>query len=408
MRLLQFSLHWQILIAILLAIPFGFFLYPAVPYVAWMGVVFLKLLKLITVPLILTSIIGGISSIEHAADLGRIGLKTMIFYLATSLLAILTGLLLVDFFRPGDLASSGFTPVDNPAIAEKSISQILIDIIPENIWKALSEGNMLAVILISIMFGVVIQQLPADNKIFLNRFFTAFGDLIMTLTNKIILLAPFGIFGIVAHFVGSQANNPEGLIAMSGALGKYFAIVVAGILFHSLFNLSIILKFAARVKVFRHLSNMSSVLLTAFTTSSSNATLPLTIRDVTEKSGVSPRIAGFTLPLGATVNMNGTALYECVAVIFIAQAYGIELSFFQQAIVVLTSLLAAIGSAGIPMAGLVMMSIILNAVGLPLEGIGLILAVDRPLDMLRTSLNVYGDTCGAVFVARSEGERLSI
>jgi Na+/H+-dicarboxylate symporter len=206
--------------------------------------------------------------------------------------------------------------------------------------------------------------------------------------------------------VANQISQVPDLWALAQRLGLYMLTVIVGLLIHMLITLSIAIKVLGKVNPIQHLRNMSVPILTAFSTSSSNATLPLTLEAVEHKSGVSNKIASFTLPLGATVNMNGTALYECVAVMFIAQAYGIDLTFSQQMIVVFTALLAAIGSAGIPMAGLVMMAIVMNAVGLPLEGIGLILAVDRILDMFRTVVNVYGDTCGAVVVAKSEGEIL--
>jgi Na+/H+-dicarboxylate symporter len=224
----------------------------------------------------------------------------------------------------------------------------------------------------------------------------------MEITMFIIKFAPIGIFGIVAN----QISQVPDLWALAQRLGLYMLTVIVGLLIHMLITLSIAIKVLGKVNPIQHLRNMSVPILTAFSTSSSNATLPLTLEAVEHKSGVSNKIASFTLPLGATVNMNGTALYECVAVMFIAQAYGIDLTFSQQMIVVFTALLAAIGSAGIPMAGLVMMAIVMNAVGLPLEGIGLILAVDRILDMFRTVVNVYGDTCGAVVVAKSEGEIL--
>jgi Na+/H+-dicarboxylate symporter len=226
----------------------------------------------------------------------------------------------------------------------------------------------------------------------------------MKMTMFIVQFTPLGVFGIVAKVTADVAGDTTALLNIGGHLGTYMVVVILGLTFHSLVSLSLILRIAVKLNPLTHLKNMSSVILTAFSTSSSNATLPLTMSEIENKSGVSASIAGFTLPLGATINMNGTALYECVAVMFISQAYGIELSIAQQAIVVLTALLAAVGSAGIPMAGLVMMAVVLSAVGLPLEGIGLILAVDRILDMFRTVVNVYGDTCAAVFVAHSEGE----
>jgi Na+/H+-dicarboxylate symporter len=290
----------------------------------------------------------------------------------------------------------------------KTLGQTLLDIFPTNIFQAFSEGNMLGIILFSILLGFYITRTGHKNRELLISFFDAFAEVIMKITMFIIRFTPFGIFGIVARVVAEQAAMPGALANVSGSLGLYMLIVFSGILIHGLITLPIIMRLSAKVNPYKHLKNMSTVLLTAFSTSSSNATLPLTMSEVQQRDGVSEKISSFTLPLGATVNMNGTALYECVAVMFIAQAYGVELTFMQQAIVVLTALLAAIGSAGIPMAGIVMMSIILSAVGLPMEGIGLILVVDRPLDMARTALNVYGDTCAAAVIAKSEGETLKI
>jgi Na+/H+-dicarboxylate symporter len=238
--------------------------------------------------------------------------------------------------------------------------------------------------------------------------FTAALAVIMKITLFIIRFAPLGIFSITAKVIAQQVEMGNNIGEVVGRLGLYVITVLAGLLFHGLITLPVSLKLFGKANPVKHFRNMATPLLTAFSTSSSNATLPLTMEAVENKDGVSNKIASFTLPLGATVNMNGTALYECVAVLFIAQAYGIDLSFGKQLIVIFTALLAAIGSAGIPMAGLVMMVVVLRAVGLPLEGIGLILAVDRILDMFRTTINVFGDTCAAVIVAKSEGEQLNV
>jgi Na+/H+-dicarboxylate symporter len=219
------------------------------------------------------------------------------------------------------------------------------------------------------------------------------------------MFTPLGIFAIVSKEV---AKNAGSLANIAGSLGIYMITVLVALLIHGAVILPLLVKFVGKANPLKHFRNMAAPLLTAFSTSSSNAALPLSMLAVEEKDGVSGKITSFTLPLGATINMNGTALYECVAVIFIAQAYGIDLTAGQQAIIVLTALLAAIGSAGIPMAGLVMMTIVLTAVNLPLEGIGLILAVDRVLDMSRTTVNVWGDTCAAVIIAKSEGETLNV
>lgn len=409
MKVFKLALHWQILIALMAGVIFGLTLSEYAAYVTWMGELFLRALKMIIVPLILSSIITGVAGIGNAENLGRLGFKTMGFYLLTSLMAILTGVILVNIFKPGlgaDLGLQSSTTELN-AITQP-LSRTLIEIVPDNLLKSFADGNMLSVIFFAVLMGFFITKTNRKTQQYLRGFFESIFEVIMKITLFIIRFTPLGIFGIVSGVISAQANNPESLGNISGSLGMYMLLVAGGIVFHGLITLSIVLKTVGRVNPLKHLKNMSTVLLTAFSTSSSNATLPLTMSDVENKNGVSNKIASFTLPLGATINMNGTALYECIAVLFIAQAYGVDLSLSQQMIVIFTAMLAAIGSAGIPMAGIVMMTIIMTAVGLPLEGIGLILAVDRPLDMMRTALNVYGDTCAATVIAKSEGEILQI
>jgi len=239
-------------------------------------------------------------------------------------------------------------------------------------------------------------------------FFNSIFEVMMKLTSFIIKFAPIGILGIVTGIVADQASDKAKLISMLEHLGVYMLTVLSGLAIHMFITLPLLLKILGRVRPFLHFKALSLPLITAFSTSSSSATLPLTIEAVENNVGVSNKISSLVLPLGATINMDGTALYECVAAMFIAQAYGIELSFIQQMIVVVTALLASIGAAGIPMAGLVMMSIVLTSVGLPLEGVGLILAIDRPLDMCRTTVNVFSDTCGAAIIAKTEGEILKV
>ena len=290
----------------------------------------------------------------------------------------------------------------------ESFGSTLVRIIPSNIFEAMARGEMLAIIFFAILFGFFVTRVNEKPRNLINDFLNALLDVIMRITMFIIRFTPIGIFSITAKVIAQQVRMGNEISEVISRLGLYFLTVLAGLLIHGFFTLPLALRLLGRVNPFRHMRNMTTPLLTAFSTSSSNATLPLTMEAVESADGVSNKIAGFTLPLGATINMNGTALYECVAVVFIAQAYGIELTFIQQVIVILTALLAAIGSAGIPMAGMVMMAVVLKAVGLPLEGIGLILAVDRILDMFRTAINVYGDTCCAVIIARSEGEELII
>lgn len=399
------ALYWQILIAFILAIVFGLFFKNAVPYVEWMGTVFIKALKMIIIPLILSSIISGITQIGDAKNLGRLGLKTMTYYLTTSIFALLTGLVLVNLFKPGVGADLGLQrSVDEVALAQQSFGSTLMNIIPENIIEAMVQNQMLSIIFFALLFGFFITRTSEKTKTILSDFFSAFFEVMMKITMFIIQFTPLGIFGIVAKVVAEQDN----LLDLFSTMGQYMLVVILALAVHSMIILPTLIKLIGKSNPWLHFKAMREALITAFSTSSSSATLPLTLDAVENRSGVSNKVTSFTLPLGATINMDGTALYELVAAIFIAQAYGIELSFGQQIIVVLTGLLASIGAAGIPMAGLVMISVVLTAVGLPLEGIGLILSVDRILDMFRTTVNVWSDSCGAVIIAKSEGETLKI
>jgi Na+/H+-dicarboxylate symporter len=263
---------------------------------------------------------------------------------------------------------------------------------------------MLSIIFFALLVGIFITRLKGEQRNLLTGIFSAFFELMMKITLFIIRLAPFGIFGLVAVIAAEQTASRE-LVA---GLGKYMLTVVFGLFFHLLVTLPLILMIVGRVNPLKHYRAMALPLITAFSTASSNATLPVTIETVEARAGVSNRISGFVLPLGATVNMDGTALYELVVAGFIAQIYGIDFSFGQQFIVVATALLASIGAAAIPMGSLVTMSIIFTAIGLPLEAVALILPLDRPLDMLRTTTNVFSDTCGTVIIASSEGETLAV
>ena len=406
MKILKIKLHWQILIALVLAVLFGYLAPDATKYTSWMGDIFLRALKMVIIPLILSSIISGVTSMGEGSNLGRLGLKTLLYYLSTSTLAILTGLFIVNLVKPGIGVELGFSQsVEGLAEKAGSVKEILYRLIPDNIVDAMAQGTILSVIFFAIIFGYFITKVEDPYKNSLKTFFDAIFEVMMKVTLFIIKFTPLGIFGIVASEV---ARNASQLGSIAGSLAVYSLCVITGLLLHTFVILPLIVRFVGKAKPFTHFKNMATPLLTAFSTSSSSATLPLTMEALEHKSGVSNKITSFTLPLGATINMDGTALYECMAAMFIAQAYGVDLSITQQAFVVVTALLASIGAAGIPMAGLVMITVVLTAVGLPLEGIGLILAVDRPLDMLRTSVNVWSDSCGAVTVARSEKEETAV
>ncbi len=362
---------------------------------------FLRLLRMAIMPLILTSIISGVVSVGSAAGLGRLSLKTFGYYILSSLLAILTGQVLVNLFRPGDGANIplGDAPA-HIAAAQQSPADLLLRIIPENPFASLAQGDVLPVIFFSLLFGYFITRLQHEQREQLGGFFHAAFEAMLKMTLFVVWAAPLGVFGIVARIIASTG------FAAFRPLGFYFGVVLLGLAIHGLVNLPLLLILIGRVNPFKHYRGMPSALMMAFSTCSTMVTLPLTFEAVTGNSKVSEKVANFVLPIGATVNMDGTALYECVATIFIAQVYGYHLSLSAQAIIVATALLASIGAASVPMSGLVMMSIILKAVGLPLEGVVIILAVDRILDMFRTTINVLSDSCGAVIVARLEGETL--
>lgn len=397
---MKLKLHWQILIALFLGIIVGSFFGERILWISFLGDIFLRLLKMIIIPLIIASIISGVTSVGSAKKLGKLGAKTFIYYISTSLLAIITGLILVNIVQPGvgaDLgleeAPTGLSTIDSPV-------DILYRLIPVNPVASMADGEILPIIFFCIFFGFFVTRLPESSRIRVTQLFETFFEIMMKMTGVIIRLAPIGVFGLMVKIVAKT-----GFSAFVPLL-SYMSVVAGGLLIHALITLPLVLAFVAKVNPLEFFRNMSDALTTAFSTSSSSATLPLTITSVEKKAGVSNKITSFVLPLGSTINMDGTALYECVAAIFIAQAYGIDLSFTQQIIVVMTALLASIGAAGIPMAGLVMMSIILNAVGLPLEGVGLIIAVDRVLDMMRTTVNVWSDSVGTITIARSEGEEV--
>ena len=399
------ALHWQILIALVLAVLYGIFLPEQIGWISWMGTIFLRGLQMIIIPLVISSIISGVTNIGNAENLGRLGLKTIVYYISTSTLAILTGLMLVNLVRPGVGADLNLNKEPELGLVEHSFKDTLIHIIPDNIFSSMTQNSeLLSVIFFALIFGFFITQVPEKPKQLLSDFFNAVFEVMMKVTLFIIRFTPLGIFGLVAEKIAQQ----DDLGALMQSLGTYMLVVMAALAIHAVITLPLIARFIGKINPLMHFHAMKTALLTAFSTSSSNATLPLTIQSVEENAGVSNKISSFTLPLGATINMDGTALYECVAVMFIAQAYGFDLTFGQQVIVVITSILASIGAAGVPMAGLVMITIILSAVGLPLEGVGLILAVDRILDMFRTSVNVWSDSCGAAIIARSEGELLKV
>ena len=378
-----------------------------VPYITWIGNLFMNALSMLIVPVIFFSISTSVERIcsGPAGSLGRIGGKTIGMYVLTMLLAVATGLCLVWLIRPGSSVPGIAVPEGMPAqVGDYSITEIVSGFIPSNIFYAFAHNSTIPVIVVSILLGYFVTKVSGEGKTAIVNLLNGGYEVTMKMMGLVIRFAPIGVFAIVAK----QFADAGDVAALLKNMLMYVLTVAAGLVIQTFITLPLLLRFMGRVHPFRHFRNMGVPLLTAFSTASSGAALPLTLQAVKEKDGVSEKVADFVVSLGATINMNGAALLECVAVIFIAQVYGIDLTVFQTILIAFMSLLCAIGAAGVPMSAMVMMAIILNAAGLPAEGIGLVIGVDRILDMLRTAVNVYGDTCVAVIVSKSEGERLPI
>jgi len=404
------KLHWQILFALLAGAVFGIFLPDQVGLIKWIGDLFLRGLNMVVIPLVISSIVVGIVNVGTGSNLSRLGLKSILFFLSTTLVAIVTGLLFVNVFKPGNNVNLVKSAVTGIAVAPKSsFVDMLVNIVPSNIFSDLATGSdrLLGIIFFSILFSIYLSKQEPQFRDNLANLFESVFQIIMKITGLVIKFSPFGVFALIAVQFSHYTGDSQQLVNVIGSLGAYLLTIIGALLFHSFITLSLVLFFFVRVNPFKHILNMMSPLLMSFSSSSSSATLPLTLREIEEKSGVSNRVTSFVIPLGTAINRNGTALFECGAAIFVAQAYGIELSIAQQFLLVATTLLASIGAAGIPMAAFVMMSVILDSAGIPKEGLGLLLVVDRILDMFRTAANVYGNTCAALFVARLEKEKLS-
>lgn len=371
-----------------------------------LGDIFMRLLKMVIVPLIFTSITVGVAQLGDSKSLGRMGGKTFAYYLVTSMAAIIIGLTLTNIIRPGDgvqitQESQGFDPSNLKT--PDSMADILIRMVPTNPIKAAAEGDMLAIIFFAIVFGYAITRVKGRSHERLLKLFDDLFQAMMKLTSGVIKLAPIGVFGLITKAVATAGFD------LFKAVGMYMITIAAGLTIHLFIVLPILFFVMSGINPIKHFRAMASAMAMAFSTSSSGATLPVTMDCVQNKVGASTKVTSFVLPLGATINMDGTALYECAGVLFISQALGFDLSLTQQFIIVITAFLASVGAAGIPSAGLVMIFIVLDAVGLgghPEVGflVGTMLAVDRPLDMYRTMVNIFSDSVGAAIIAKSEGE----
>jgi len=363
--------------------------------IAWLGTLFLTLLKMLIVPLVAASIITGITGLGNIRRLGRLGGLSVLYYASTTLIAVAIGLLMANLWQPGvgvPLADGASGKL--PEHRDIGVADLVLSLVHPNIIEAAAQMKLLPVIVFCMLFAAALSTLEEKGKPVV-RFFESLNEAMMRMVEWVMYLAPLGVFALIAAKLGATGGGDAFMAQLLG-LGRYVLTVISGLLLHAAV-LCLLLALLARQAVLAYLRQLGTALVTAFSTASSSATLPLTMEGV-RQAGVSDKARRFVLPLGATVNMDGTALYEAVAVLFIAQAYGIELGFGQQLLVLLTATLAAIGAAGIPEAGLVTMVIVLHAVGLPLDGIGLILAIDWFLDRCRTTINVFGDSVGAAVV----------
>jgi proton glutamate symport protein len=393
------QLHWQVIIALVFGVLWGWRFPESAMAFGFVGDLFLRLLKMIIIPLIFTSLVSGIAGLGDAKKVGTMGLKTVIYYTLSTASAIVVGLTVVNVVRPGvglELGSTTELP-EGFSTSGQTLSEFLIRLVPDNVLAAMAQGEVLPVITFAILFGIFLTRTDSDAGRTVHRVVDGVLDIVQRLTLAIVKLAPVGIFALLAREV---AKTGPGII---WDLRYYFVSVGSALLIHACVTLPLILVLVARRNPIRYFGAGLPAIVTAFSTASSSATLPLTMECAEHRGKVPRSVGSFVLPLGATVNMDGTALYEAIAALTIAQMYGVELGIGQQAVVLLTALLASVGAAGIPMAGLVMLVVVLEAVGLPLEGIATIIAIDRVLDMMRTATNVWSDLVGSAVVHRLEG-----
>lgn len=421
----KLPLHTKILIGLVLGIVWGViaanlgWAQANSWYVAPLGKIFVNLLKLIAIPMIITSLVVGVASLNDINKLGRIGGRTLGIFIITTVFAVTIGLVLASIIRPGDAlseetknnlinsyqSSAAKKTEAAQTLTQQSPLQPLVDIFPENLISAASNNQMmLSMVVIAILFGIATILVPAEKSQPLITLMNSANEVTLKVVDIIMLLAPIGVFALISSVITDLAgSNPAEAVNLLLALAQYCGVVLLALLLHAALVYMPMVKILAKLNPLWFLKKMRPVHLLAFSTSSSNATLPLNMENTEKNMGVHEEITSFVLPLGATVNMDGTSLYQSVAAIFIAQVFNIDLSFTDQLLIIVTATLASIGSAGVPGAGMVMLAIVLNSVGIPVEGIALIMGPDRILDMCRTVINVTGDTTVATVIARREG-----
>ncbi|MBG0782099.1 MAG: dicarboxylate/amino acid:cation symporter [Bacteroidales bacterium] len=419
----KIALHWLILFGMsagivfgLLAVLLGWHTF-TIDWIKPWGTIFIRLLKLIAVPLIIVSLINGISNLNDVSKLSRIGLKTISLYLVTTVIAISIGLLVVNITRPGKILPAekalefqqryAANVQNNPdQQTNDGPLQFIIDVVPDNIFRAMTENtSMLQVIFFSILFGISMILIPQEKTKPIKAFIESLNEIVLQMIHLIMKIAPYGVFALIAAITVEVAGDQiADTAALFGSLGLYALTVVMGLLLMVFVIYPIIISSLTVIGFKQFIKGLAPAQLLAFSTSSSAATLPVTMECCEENLGVKKEVSSFVLPLGATINMDGTSLYQAVAAVFLAQIYGMDLTLGQQLTIILTATLASIGSAAVPGAGMIMLVIVLGSVGIPTEGIALIFAVDRPLDMLRTVVNITGDSSIACVVAHTENK----
>jgi len=416
MKLSRLQLHTKILIGMLSGVIFGVianqwgFSDFVFSYIKPIGSAFIKLISMVVVPLVFASLLVGTASLNDIRKLGRIGAKTVAYYLCTTIIAISIGLLLANTFRPGvglseeartNLIQSGGEEAGEQietTLKKPTITDILLNIIPTNPVKSFAEGKMLQIIFLALTTGICLSLIPTKRSQPVINFFEGVNEVVIKMVHIIMKLAPYGVFALISAVV---ADFGLGILFI---LLKYSLVVVVGLILHVTIVYSSAIKLFSKQRIGTFFRGIRPAQLIAFSSASSSATLPVTMECTEKNLGVPVQVASFALPLGATINMDGTALYQGVSAVFIAQVYGMGLTVPQQLTIVLTAVLASIGTAGTPMAGVITLAIVLKSIGVPLEGIALIMGVERILDMCRSVVNVTGDASCAVVVASSEGE----
>ena len=422
----KLPLHLQIIIGLVLGLAYGILSSVSgwssftSDWIAPFGTIFINLLKLIAVPLVLCSLITGVASLSDLKKLSRIGGKTIAIYLVTTTIAVTLGLVLVNTMQPGNqvpedmkiqLQETYRDKAESRAgsaqeVKERGPLQPIVDMVPSNVFQsATSNRNMLQIVFVAILMGIGLIQIPENRSKPVLAIFEGLNDVIVKLVDIIMLMAPIGVFSLIAQTINKVEGNDLGqVLELLSALGFYMLTVIIGLVVHASLTYNGILKIYSSMPLSFFYRGIAPAQLLAFSTSSSGATLPVTMERCEDELGVSEEVSSFVLPLGATVNMDGTALYQSIAAVFIAQTLGMELTLVDQLTIVLTAVLASIGSAAVPGAGVIMLVIVLEAIGVPSAGIALILGVDRILDMMRTVVNVTGDASVAVAVASTEDQ----